>query len=62
MVLGRRLILDGEMIAFDPSLGKVLPFGNLKTFANLTNFGPTEPRPMCGSPRRALSVSTLCPC
>lgn len=28
-----RLILDGEMLVYDPSLDRYLPFGNLKTAA-----------------------------
>lgn len=28
-----RVILDGEMLAWDPTVHKVVPFGTLKTFA-----------------------------
>lgn len=39
------MILDGEMVAFDPSLGKVLPFGDLKTYAKASSFNALDPRP-----------------
>ncbi|GAA5858831.1 hypothetical protein JCM8547_005005 [Rhodosporidiobolus lusitaniae] len=41
------LILDGEMLVWDPSLGKYMAFGNLKTFASMKrqHFGPNDARP-----------------
>ncbi|GAA5965465.1 hypothetical protein JCM3765_003291 [Sporobolomyces pararoseus] len=41
------LILDGEMLVWDPNLVKYMPFGNLKTFAipGHTEMGPNDPRP-----------------
>ncbi len=41
----KELILDGEMVAYDPSLGKVLPFGDLKTYAKASSFNALDPRP-----------------
>ena len=41
----KEVILDGEMVAFDPSLGKVLPFGDLKTYAKASSFSALDPRP-----------------
>ncbi|GAA5908080.1 uncharacterized protein JCM6883_004110 [Sporobolomyces salmoneus] len=41
------LILDGEMLVWDPNLVKYMPFGNLKTFAipGHREMGPNDPRP-----------------
>ncbi|GAA5907954.1 hypothetical protein JCM8208_004007 [Rhodotorula glutinis] len=39
------LVLDGEMLVWDPVLGKYMPFGNLKTFALASKFGSSDPRP-----------------
>ncbi|GAA5899174.1 hypothetical protein JCM5296_000357 [Sporobolomyces johnsonii] len=41
------LILDGEMLVWDPALRKYMPFGNLKTFALVSrdHIGPNDPRP-----------------
>ncbi|TNY23188.1 ATP dependent DNA ligase domain-containing protein [Rhodotorula diobovata] len=39
------LVLDGEMLVWDPVLGKYMPFGNLKTFALAKTFGSSDPRP-----------------
>ncbi|GAA5924604.1 hypothetical protein JCM1841_003439 [Sporobolomyces salmonicolor] len=41
------LILDGEMLVWDPALRKYMPFGNLKTFAVVSrdHIGPNDPRP-----------------
>jgi hypothetical protein len=43
------MILDGEMLVWDPNLVKYMPFGNLKTFAIPTHkeMGPNDPRPCC---------------
>lgn len=41
----REIILDGEMVAYDPSLRKVLPFGDLKTYAKASSFNALDPRP-----------------
>jgi hypothetical protein len=62
-----RVILDGEMIAWDPITGTVIPFGNLKTAAlsekeNRTS--ETGIHPLCLSPSEKRSwqllYSTLC--
>ncbi|GAA6013367.1 hypothetical protein JCM11491_006368 [Sporobolomyces phaffii] len=41
------LILDGEMLVWDPNLVKYMPFGNLKTFAipGHKDIQPDDPRP-----------------
>ncbi|GEM06078.1 DNA ligase [Rhodotorula toruloides] len=41
------IILDGEMLVWDPKIGKYMAFGNLKTFASseMKHFGPNDPRP-----------------
>ncbi|GAA5922726.1 DNA ligase (ATP) DNL4 [Sporobolomyces koalae] len=41
------VILDGEMLVWDPNLVKYMPFGNLKSFASAGNdpIGPSDPRP-----------------
>ncbi|GAA5972708.1 hypothetical protein JCM11641_002986 [Rhodosporidiobolus odoratus] len=41
------IVLDGEMLVWDPSRKKYMAFGNLKTFANMRaeNIGPHDPRP-----------------
>ncbi|ODN88085.1 hypothetical protein L198_06844 [Cryptococcus wingfieldii CBS 7118] len=41
----RNVILDGEMMVWDPMLGKYLAFGTLKTAASMNNTDPNEPRP-----------------
>ncbi|WVQ76196.1 hypothetical protein IAR50_005859 [Cryptococcus sp. DSM 104548] len=41
----RNIILDGEMMVWDPMLGKYLAFGTLKTAASMNNTDPNEPRP-----------------
>lgn len=50
------LVLDGEMLVWDPVLGKYMPFGNLKTFALAKTFGSSDPRPCCVS-----LIAFLCP-
>ncbi|GAA6059368.1 hypothetical protein JCM10212_003266 [Sporobolomyces blumeae] len=41
------LILDGEMLVWDPNLVRYMPFGNLKTFAlsGHSEIEPNDPRP-----------------
>ncbi|ORY90116.1 ATP dependent DNA ligase domain-domain-containing protein [Leucosporidium creatinivorum] len=39
------VILDGEMLVWDPRLKKCVPFGTLKTFSKESSFGPFDPRP-----------------
>ncbi|GAA6040368.1 hypothetical protein JCM8097_007579 [Rhodosporidiobolus ruineniae] len=41
------VILDGEMLVWDPSMNKYMAFGNLKTFAlqKKAHFGPNDARP-----------------
>ncbi|GAA6002791.1 hypothetical protein JCM10207_007683 [Rhodosporidiobolus poonsookiae] len=41
------IILDGEMLVWDPNLNKYMPFGNLKTFAlaKTEHIGKHDPRP-----------------
>ncbi|BGP36353.1 DNA ligase (ATP) [Rhodotorula kratochvilovae] len=39
------IILDGEMLVWDPNIGKYMAFGNLKTFAITRHFGESDPRP-----------------
>ncbi|GAA5828242.1 hypothetical protein JCM11251_002654 [Rhodosporidiobolus azoricus] len=41
------VILDGEMLVWDPSMHKYMPFGNLKTFAmqRKDHFDPQDARP-----------------
>ncbi|KAM0753969.1 ATP-dependent DNA ligase [Meredithblackwellia eburnea MCA 4105] len=39
------VVLDGEMMVWDPSLEKYIPFGTLKTFAMKNHFEPHDPRP-----------------
>ncbi|GAA5823391.1 hypothetical protein JCM3770_006850 [Rhodotorula araucariae] len=39
------IILDGEMLVWDPNIGKYMAFGNLKTFALSKHFGDSDPRP-----------------
>jgi hypothetical protein len=46
------VILDGEMLVWDPSLGKYMAFGTLKTFAKAETdtIGNDDARPCCTSP------------
>ncbi|KAK4699162.1 DNA ligase 4, partial [Phenoliferia sp. Uapishka_3] len=39
------IVLDGEMLAWDPVVGKHIAFGTLKTFAQKTSFDSTDSRP-----------------
>ncbi|GJN92108.1 hypothetical protein Rhopal_005137-T1 [Rhodotorula paludigena] len=42
-----QIVLDGEMLVWDPTIEKYMPFGNLKTFAltKTPHIGPNDPRP-----------------
>ncbi|KAL8278487.1 hypothetical protein RQP46_009177 [Phenoliferia psychrophenolica] len=39
------VILDGEMMVYDPAIEKYIPFGTLKTYASQTSFDAYDPRP-----------------
>ncbi|KAK4057705.1 DNA ligase (ATP) [Microbotryomycetes sp. JL221] len=39
------LVLDGEMLVWNPEAQQYLAFGQLKSFSNQTRFSPTDPRP-----------------
>ena len=43
----RNIILDGEMLVWDPQLEKYLAFGHLKSFATDKLSDETVPRPCC---------------
>lgn len=50
-------ILDGEMLAFDPSENRCLPFGTLKSAALDQAAGPDDPRPCCSLSAHSLLAS-----
>ncbi|SCV68522.1 BQ2448_643 [Microbotryum intermedium] len=41
----KEAVLDAEMLVWDPQNSAYVPFGQLKSFAAKTSFGPNDPRP-----------------